>query len=135
MKELLLTVDVTCTDSIGVKGSETEVVMVPFTGKAFGEYFSGETAGVGVDTQKFDLKTGAGTLSARYMLRGTDREGCPCSIFIENSVHDEAGWHPFLVTDSKCLSEWERLPLTATVEGTDKGVTVRIYSECAPPLK
>ena len=129
MKELLLTVDVTCAGSIGVRGSETEVVMVPFTGKADGKYFSGETVGTGVDTQKFDLKTGGETLSARYMLQGIDCEGCPCRIFIENSVHDEAGWHPVIVTDSKCLSEWERLPLTASVDITDTGVTVKIYRD------
>ncbi|SDB05311.1 hypothetical protein SAMN02910317_00199 [Ruminococcaceae bacterium FB2012] len=129
MKELLLTIDVVCSQGLSVKGGETEVVMVPFTGRAFGEHFSGRIIGPGVDTQKFGLKSGEGTLSARYMLQGTDSEGCPCRIFIENSIHDEAGWHPMLVTDSKVLAEWEHLPLTASVDGTESGVVVRIYSD------
>lgn len=129
MKKLLLTIDVLCAEGIGVKGAKTEVIMVPFTGRAFGEDFNGRIVGSGVDTQKFDLASGESTLSARYILQGTDREGVPCRIFIENTVHDEAGWHPMLVTDSKALSEWERLPLTASVDPTESGVVVRIYSE------
>ena len=34
-----------------------------------------------------------------------------------------------LVTDSKVLAEWEHLPLTASVDGTESGVVVRIYSD------
>ena len=129
MKQLILTIDVICTDGIGVRGSDTEVVMVPFTGRAYGKDFNGRIVGTGIDTQKHDLKTDTVTLSARYMLQGTDSEGIPCRIFIENSQRDEAGRHPMLVTDSKALSDWERLPLTATVDPTDCGVVVRIYSE------
>lgn len=129
MKELILSIKVRCLESIGVKGTDTEVVMVPFTGEAYGEYFSGSIVGTGVDTQKHDIKSGEWNLSARYMLQGTDRYGKECRIFIDNSLHDENGWHPMLVTDSEGLSEWERLPLTASVDGTENGVLVRIYKE------
>lgn len=129
MKELLLSIEVCCHEGIGVKGQDTEVVMLPFSGRAFGAYFNGEIMGTGVDTQRYDLKSGEGSLSARYMLQGTDRDGNSCRIFIENSLHDERGWHPLIVTDSKCLAEWERLPLTATVDGTETGVLVRIFRE------
>lgn len=129
MKELLLSIDVHCHESIAVKGKETEVVMIPFTGKAYGDYFNGEIIGNGVDTQKIDIKSGECRLSARYMLQGTDKDGESCRIFIENSLHDEKGWHPMIVTDSKCLSEWEQMPLIATVDGTDRGVLVQIYCD------
>ena len=129
MKELLLTVDVVCARGISVRGSKKEVNMVPFTGRAYGTMFTGKIVGTGVDTQTTDLMTGKCTLSARYMLQGFDMEGTPCRIFIENSVRDQAGWHPRLVTDSPMLSSWESLPLTASVDSTDLGVVVRIYSE------
>lgn len=129
MKELILSIDVRCLESIGVKGTDTEIIMIPFTGKAYGEYFNGKIIGTGVDTQKLDIKSGECSLSARYMLQGTDKYGKACRIFIENSQHDENGWHPMLVTDSEYLSEWERLPLIASVDGTENGVLVRIYKE------
>lgn len=129
MKELILSIDVQCFESIGVKGRDTEIAMIPFTGKAYGKYFSGEIIGTGIDTQKFDIKSGECSLSARYMLQGTDKYGKACRIFIENSQHDENGWHPTLITDSEGLSEWERMPLTASVDGTENGVLVRIYKE------
>ncbi len=127
MKELVLSVDVQCHEGISVKGQETEIVMNPITGRAFCEHFNGEIIGTGVDTQKFDLKSEEGILSARYMLQGTDKGGNACRIFIENSQHDEDGWHPMIVTDSRYLSEWEHLNMTAAVEGTENGVLVRIY--------
>ena len=128
MNELLLTIDVVCADAVNVRGGKTEVNMVPFTGRAYGKLFTGRMIGTGVDTQKTDLSTGVCSLSARYMLQGVDAEGAPCRIFIENSLRDEAGWHPMLVTDSPLLAPWESLPLTASVDSTDKGVVVRIYS-------
>ena len=130
MKQLLLTIDVLCTDSMSVKGNNAEINMVPFTGRAHGKYFNGETVGTGVDTQKLDKKTGAFTMSARYMLEGTDIAGNVCRIFIDNSLCDENGWHPVVVTDSPVLAEWESLPLTAAVVPGENGrVTVSIFHE------
>lgn len=129
MKELLLSIEINCHEAVSVRGLDTEVVMVPFSGRAYGRYFNGEIIGTGIDTQKYDIKSGEGKLSARYMLQGTDRDGAACRIFIENSQHDEQGWHPLIVTDSKCLAEWERLPLTASVDGTESGVLVRIFRD------
>ncbi len=63
------------------------------------------------------------------MLSGVDAQGQNCKIFIENSLNDESGWHPVIVTDSKYLSGWEKKPLIATVDGIEGGVLVRIYSE------
>lgn len=76
-KELVLSIEVCCHEAVSVKGQDTEVVMIPFSGRAFGPYFNGEIIGTGVDTQKYDLKSGEGKLSARYMLQGTDRPDIP----------------------------------------------------------
>lgn len=89
--------------------------------------FNGEIIGTGVDTQKYDINSDKCSLSARYMLQGTDKDGKECGIFIENGLKDQNGWHPMIVTDSECLSTWEDLPLIATVDGTDKGVLVQIF--------
>lgn len=127
MKKLMLSIDIQCHERISVKGQDTEIVMVPFSGRAYGEYFNGEIIGTGIDTQKFNIKSGEDILSARYMLQGKDKDGSVCRIFIENSQRDEQGWHPMIVTDSKCLAEWERLDMTATVDSTESGVLVQIY--------
>lgn len=127
MKELLLSIDVHCKDCIEVTGQHSRIAMIPFTGKAYGEYFNGEIIGTGVDTQKYDINSDKCSLSARYMLQGTDKDGKECRIFIENGLKDQNGWHPMIVTDSECLSTWEDLPLIATVDGTDTGVLVQIF--------
>lgn len=125
-EELLFAIHVLCTDAWEVEGKKIKVVMVPFIGQAEGKYFNGKIIGSGCDTQKYP-KDGQGTLSARYMLEGTDISGEKCRVFIENSIHDESGWHPFLVTDSKALSFFEDLPLRADVTGAPGGVLVQIY--------
>ena len=127
MKELLLSVRVKCLDAPEVQGHKMKVVMIPFTGTGYGEYFNGEIIGTGCDTQK--ITPDGAVLSARYMLEGTDREGEKCRVFIENSLHDEKGWHPVIVTDSAYLADWATTDLTATVDPAPEGVLVRIYRE------
>lgn len=124
--ELILSIQVLCTDAWAVEGKAQKVVMVPFTGSASGKYFNGKIIGSGCDTQKYP-KNGEGTLSARYMLEGKDFTGADCRIFIENSNHDSDGWHPVIVTDSKALTDWEDIPLKADVTGAPGGVLVEIY--------
>ncbi|MBR5682096.1 MAG: hypothetical protein IKW96_02270 [Ruminococcus sp.] len=129
MEKLLLTIDVICREPLSVRGSVTEVVMVPFSGTAHSEHFRGEVMGNAVDTQKYSLSSGKCRLSARYMLQGTDRNGQSCRIFIENEQQGDNCWKPTIVTDSEYLRSWEKLPLTATVDITESGVTVRIYAQ------
>lgn len=128
MENLLLTIDVICREPISVKGSETEVVMVPFSGTAHSEHFHGDIMENAVDTQKYSLKNDKCRLSAQYMLEGTDKNGQSCRIFIENEQLGDNCWKPSIVTDSEYLRSWEKLSLTATVDITETGVTVRIYS-------
>ena len=129
-RQLLLTIDVTCTGCESVHGSNADINMVPFTAAAHSEYFNGETVGCGVDTQKYDRNTGVFTLSARYMLEGTDCAGNKCRIFIDNSNRGDGGLHPVVVTDSPALAEWQNAPLSAEVIPAEDGkVTVKIYRD------
>lgn len=125
MKELLLTIDVKCLEPLCVDGNNQKVVMVPFTGVAKGEFFNGEVLGNGVDTQRYK-KDGTSSLSARYMIEGTDYKGEKCRVFIENNVNGDS-WVPTITTDSQNLKEWEDDKLCSTVEGAAEGVTVKIF--------
>ena len=124
--EPILTIRVSLEPSFKVRGSREQIVMIPFTGEAEGPLFRGRILPHGVDTQRLDLD-GKGTLSARYMLEGTDADGTPCRIFIENQGSWETGFHPYLVTDSPLLAPWETADLSATVTGIEGGVMVRIF--------
>lgn len=125
-KELLMEIHVDCGEAVSVRGQETAVVMIPFTGTTEGPYFSGRTVGAGVDTQRIG-QDGTARLSARYMLEGQDAAGNACRIFIENQGSGKEGFTPRIVTDSPLLKDWETADLSATVEGAPGGVLVRIF--------
>ena len=124
--ELLMEIRVDCGEAVSVRGQETAVVMVPFTGTTEGAYFCGKTVGAGVDTQRIG-QDGKTRLSARYMLEGQDAAGNACRIFIENQGGWEEGFTPRIVTDSPLLKDWETADLGATVEEIPGGVLVRIF--------
>lgn len=132
-KELLLQIDVKCIEPQVVDGHSRKIVMVPFTGTTSGKYFTGKVIGTGVDTQKYPKDSngnfidGAGTLSARYMLEGTDFKGNPCHIFIENNAGPN-GWIPTITTDSPALASWESENLRSQVEPAEGGVVVSIFT-------
>lgn len=124
----LLEINVTCLESYDVKGKTRTVNMVPFTAETSGEFFTGKTMGVSVDTQTYEEGV-IGKLSARYMLEGTDFAGAACRIYIENNTCDDGILRPRIVTDSKALSHWEDIPMRAELEITEGGVIVRVYEE------
>ena len=127
-----LDIDVICEKSLRVSGSGMDIVMIPFSGSASGPCFSGRVLGTGVDTQKIQ-KDGSLLLSARYMLEGTDREGRACRILIENQGSWSTGFVPLVVTDSSALAFLETEPLCAVIDGTEKGVRVRVYPQSFHP--
>ena len=127
MRELLA-IRVSCQESCSVQGQKYRICMIPFTGEAYGDYFCGHIIGIGTDTQKF-REGQPDRLSARYMLEGKDYTGADCRIFIENSLYDEEGWHPMIVTDSRALADWEEKDLIAAVDGIEGGVMVRIFEK------
>ncbi|MBR3334416.1 MAG: DUF3237 family protein [Clostridia bacterium] len=122
----LLEIRVACDEPLTVRGQETTVVMIPFTGVSDGPYFFGKTIGTGVDTQKIGTD-GSFHLSARYMLEGKDCSGNACRIFIENQGNEQEGFVPRIVTDSPVLKAWESTELYSTIEGIPGGVMVRIF--------
>ncbi len=124
--ELLMEIRVECGEAASVRGQETTIVMIPFTGTAEGPYFCGKTVGTGVDTQRIG-KDGIARLSARYMLEGQDAAGNACRIFIENEGSGQEGFTPRIVTDSPLLKGWETEELAATVDGIPGGVLVKIF--------
>ncbi len=124
--KLLLSVHVTVLTPCTVHNGEKGIVMLPFTGYADGDYFQGDIAGTGVDTQRIQGDRLVG-LSARYMLKGRDYTGRECSIFIENNGDSLEHCIPFLVTDSEALAGWQRASLISRVTPTENGVLVCIY--------
>lgn len=79
--------------------------MVLFDGECVGDYFQGKVLNGGVDTQHYYAE-GKGTLSARYMMEGVDKEGKPCKIFVQNEgVHE----HGFLPTTPRIYTDSEAL--------------------------
>ena len=124
-KEMLLEIRVLCQEPMTVKGHTRDIVMIPFTGEAWGPKFQGTIAGSAVDTQKIP-KGGEAFLSARYMIRGQDSDGNSCQVFIENEGNGSSGFHPTIVTDSPLLGAWETMPLKAEMEGIPHGVLIRI---------
>lgn len=126
--QTLLEIDVVCEEALTVTGFAMKVVMIPFSGSAKGSGFTGMIAGPGVDTQKIG-EAGSMQFSARYMLLGTDADGKECRIFVENQGNWETGLTPMLVTDSAALAWMEKTPLCATIDGTPRGVLVRIFRQ------
>ena len=125
----ILTVHVNIDGAFEVKGSESSVCMVAFSGTADGPYFRGTILPGGVDTQTRAAGCPA-RLSARYMLEGTDDTGKPCRLFIENNgeeIEGEMFTKPLIVTDSSSLSWMEKAKLHGMVEGMPNGVRIHIY--------
>ena len=125
MNEAIITINVTTYEAEMSEGKDSKVVMIPFSATASGEYFTGKTVANGVDTQ-ITTKNGF-SLSARYMLEGTDRSGKQCRLFIENNGTSLDNCVPKIYTDSKELSFLESARLTAEAECVEEGVVVRIY--------
>lgn len=126
-KRLILTVNVTTYPAQGVEGSLAGVVMIPFSAEAVGDYFTGRTIFNGTDTQL--SKDGKFSLSARYLLEGTDCAGARCRLFIENVGTSLDNCTPAVITDSRELAFLETAKLSSAVECVENGVIVRIFAE------
>jgi len=132
MKEIL-TIDVKLTGTIEVKGHTGEASMITFEGKTkTSPYFNGTILPGGVDTQK-EFSGEARSLSARYILEGTDHTGKVCRLFIENngtSGPNGINTVPRILTDSEALKWMETAALSGQVEGGDPGhVIIHIFAD------
>ncbi|MBD5467595.1 MAG: hypothetical protein HDR21_05515 [Lachnospiraceae bacterium] len=126
-KKLILTINVRTYAAEVLESHSTKVVMIPFDGEAISEYFAGKTVCQGFDTQI--TKDGIFSLSARYMLEGTDRNGKRCRLFIENNGTSMDNCKPTIYTDSSALSFLESAKLSSVAECAEDGVIIRIYME------
>jgi len=108
----VLRVHVNVTGCYEVVSDGNMAKMLLFDGTCSGKYFNGTILPGGVDTQK-GYPDGTGTLSARYMVEGTDCEGNACKLFIENNAQFNSNTVPKILTDSPALKWLE----TAELEG------------------
>ncbi len=113
-----------------VRGKKGESCMILFHGNAEGPYFNGEILPGGVDTQK-EFYGKPRSLSARYTLKGTDCEGKPCKLFIENNgdvgANGQVITKPILLTDSPVLQWVEEAELSGTLKGSPSEVEITIW--------
>lgn len=113
-----------------VHGHRGSVVFIPFHGTAEGPCFNGSVLPGGVDTQ-IQPEGMQKTLSARYILEGTDSSGTPCRIFIENNgtvpVSGTLHTVPRIITDSKELAWLEDAKLSGTVSPENEGVLISLF--------
>lgn len=126
----ILRVIVKLDDTMQVDGKMRSACMILFSGTAQGPYFRGKILPGGVDTQT--LAAGRMlTMSARYMLEGTDDRGNPCRIFIENNGTEEPDGSirtkPVIITDSESLAWMENVDLYGSVDGAEGKVIICIY--------
>ena len=122
--ELIVEINVIIKEETAVAYKDKKINMLTFVGQAKGPYFQGEIEIIGTDTQFiYDKKF---VLSARYMLSGYDFKGQACKIFVQNEGTPEK-LRPKLLTDSKALEFLNDAELTSSVEGTEKGVLVKIF--------
>ena len=114
LKEVL-TIKIDIAGAQTVTADTVSVTMIPFSGS--------------VDCANFKGKVlPSRTLSARYMIQGTDATGAECSIFIENNGNmREQFTHPVVVTDSKALSYLNGAPLLGKLDFSSGGLVIRIY--------
>lgn len=133
--EELFTVHVDIENTFELQNSEEHsVVMITFSGSVTGKYFEGIVLSGGVDTQIIGKNGEPHTLSARYMLQGTDNTGHSCKIYIENNGNIDKNLKtalfrtsPKMITDSKALSFLNRETLVGEGYPTESGVDIKIY--------
>ena len=129
MGKLVLSIEVDIDESYSVTGGNGNATMILFHGKSECENFKGKVLPGGVDTQK-EIGGNPRTLSARYILEGTDFKGNPCHIFIENNgtmQGFEMKTKPTILTDSTHLKWLETADLYGTITGRAGGVLISIY--------
>jgi len=103
MGKELFTIYINCYDSHAAECDGVKYVQVLFDGEVKGPAFNGKILPGGVDTQTIN-SDGKGTLSARYIVSGTDESGTPCNMYIDNrgAIGED-------MTYPKCYCDSERL--------------------------
>lgn len=113
------TIDIGSTTS--VTGNTGKASMIHFGGASDCANFKGKIVSDCVDTRlKFNGQIE--TLSARYILSGTDANGNPCKIYVENNGIDDNGMvtEPTVITDNPDFAWVESAKLHGTVSWSPK---------------
>ena len=87
--------------TLSVQGGKGSATMILFHGDLDTTFFKGEIQPGAVDTQK------SGSISARYIIQGTDADGTPTKIFIDNSQVNGV-LKPYVLTDNPKLRWLEK---------------------------
>ena len=132
----LLNINVHITGFSQVKSGKTTVNFIQFDGDCNEPFFIGKIIAGGVDTQKYE-EGKEGTLSARYILKGKDKNGTDTQIFIENNgiCHADGSitTTPWIVTDNQELQPLFEGKLSGKVVGVDTPehdrVLIEIYKD------
>lgn len=111
-----------------------KVTMIPFTGSVNSSLFQGEILPGAVDVQITNT-AGVRHMCARYMFQGTDSQGNPCRLFVDNNGYFENGHDPIpfetcptFLTDSEILAPYLHQPrFAAKGFPTEQGVKICIY--------
>ncbi len=131
MKQIL-TIHVTLHQTVKMISEDHTICMIHFSGHCDNEFFHGKVLEGGIDTQVIEAD-GHGTLSARYILEGTDCDGAECRIYIENNgklaPNEPIVTTPVIYTNSAALKWAEKAVLTGTVLPEKDGVLISIYAE------
>lgn len=137
---MLFHVTIDPADITDVKCGLEAATMIPFHATVDSPLFTGETVPGSVDVQQ-ENAAGIRSLCARYAFRGTDREGTPCTLFVENCGWFQTGRQPGtplhacprFLTDSKALAPYLSQPRFRTeVHGTEKGVDIWVFDVVGP---
>ncbi len=126
-------IDIGGSDS--VTGNAGSATMIHFGGRGECHNFNGNVVADSVDT-RLRFQGQIETLSARYILSGTDAKGRPCRIYVENNGIDDNGMvtEPVIITDCKDYEWVESAPLHGTVSW-EKGLTIHMWTtKDAQPL-
>lgn len=125
-KKELMAIRVIITRTETEDAGELHKVNVYFTGYCESRIFKGTIIPEGVDKQTYKNGQRIG-IRAEYTLEGLDEAKERCSLRIVNQWGTK-DWHPVITTDSKRLSWLNDAELTAVLEGSSEGPTVRIFS-------
>lgn len=134
--EKVFTVHVAIEKTVSLQNKNGDsVVMITFAGDVTGKYFNGIVLDGGVDTQIIGKFGDRHSLSARYMLQGTDYTGKTCEIYIENKGNMQQQktnnrlfrTSPRIITNSEALDFLNGDVLVGEGIQTESGIDIIIY--------
>ena len=114
--------------SDAVESVDRSMSMIHFGASGEFENFNGKTVRDSVDT-RLNFPDQVQSLSARYILEGTDKNGNPCRIYVENNGIDDNGMvtEPTIITDCPEYAWIESAPLHGTVSWGEK-LTIHMWT-------